>query len=684
MIKDHIQVSASFRRQSQKAILSIVLFILAYFLLLVLAMGLTALCIYGGIKMIVELPSFFMLVLGVGVIGFGLIILFFLVKFVFKSNKVDYSMLTQIRREEQPRLFELIDEIVKKVGTDFPKKVYLSPEVNASVFYDSNFWSMILPVRKNLMIGMGLVNSITDVELKAILSHEFGHFSQKTMTVGSYVYNVNQIIYNMLYDNESYEKLLGNFAASSGIFSFVAYLASGVIRGIQFILQKLYTVVNLSYMGLSREMEFHADEIAAQITGYHPLKESLLRMGMAEYAYNSVIGFYEGRIHENLQSSNIYAEQRMVIDYLAKDSELPISNGLPSISYQELNKFNKSKLVIKDQWASHPGVDERIAHLEKVAEEKKEEGSHLAMSIFSNATALCEQLTTLLFSTVNYEGEIQKFSFKSFESAFIKDFEANSFSKIYNSYYDQGNPIYFDLGKTIEQTIPVHDLKALFSDEMTDLKFTELSLRADIETIKQISERVYDVKTFDYDGKKYKRKESFSLLKELRASLAGLEDELRENDKKIFVFFNSKAKGKGKSEELIKLYDEFFGFDREWEDKLKVFNELSSSLSFTATVTPFDEIVRNFGRIESLEKQLKQQIHDLLEHESYQHIISKSSKEIFEKYISKKWVYFSRDTYDENNLNVLFTTLNEYPIVMSLLYFNVKKKLLDFQVSLIE
>ena len=51
------------------------------------------------------------------------------------------------------KLFSLIEEIVVKVNTDFPKKIYLSTEVNAAVFYDSSFWSMFFPIKKNLLIS---------------------------------------------------------------------------------------------------------------------------------------------------------------------------------------------------------------------------------------------------------------------------------------------------------------------------------------------------------------------------------------------------------------------------------------------------------------------------------------------------------------------------------------------------
>ena len=130
----------------------------------------------------------------------------------------------------------MIYQIVKEAGTNPPKKVYLSHEVNASVFYDSSFWSMFLPIQKNLTIGMGLINTTTTQELKAVLSHEFGHFSQRSMKVGSYVYNVNQIIFNLVNDDESYRDSIESFARVSSYFSIFASLAFFFVRQIQWVL----------------------------------------------------------------------------------------------------------------------------------------------------------------------------------------------------------------------------------------------------------------------------------------------------------------------------------------------------------------------------------------------------------------------------------------------------------------
>jgi len=198
-----VEVSPNFKKHARKTILSIFVFAFTYILLLVLAIGLTIGFTLFGLFIFASKPMFLTGVLCLGLIASGLTILFFLLKFVFAQTKTDTSHLTAITAQDEPRLFALIDEIVNEVDTSFPKKVFLSHDVNASVFYDSTFWSMFLPIRKNLQIGMGLINVVTQQELKAILAHEFGHFSQRSMKLMSYVYHVNQIIYNMLYKNEA-------------------------------------------------------------------------------------------------------------------------------------------------------------------------------------------------------------------------------------------------------------------------------------------------------------------------------------------------------------------------------------------------------------------------------------------------------------------------------------------------
>ncbi|MDQ3190082.1 MAG: M48 family metallopeptidase, partial [Bacteroidota bacterium] len=217
--KEIITPSPEFKKKALHTLGSIFIFALVYIVLMTLALLLTIAASWAGLSLIIAFPKFYTLMIGGGLIGLGLMVSYFMVKFIFSKNVVDRSGLIEIHERDQPVLFSFIKEIANETMTNFPKKIYLSPEVNASVFYDSSFWSMFFPVRKNLIIGLGLVNSITISELKAVLAHEFGHFSQRSMKIGSYVYNVNKIIYNLLYENDDYGKTISEWSNISGFFA---------------------------------------------------------------------------------------------------------------------------------------------------------------------------------------------------------------------------------------------------------------------------------------------------------------------------------------------------------------------------------------------------------------------------------------------------------------------------------
>ncbi|MBE15809.1 MAG: hypothetical protein CL867_06135 [Cytophagaceae bacterium] len=676
-----VQLSPDFRRQATKAIQSIVFFIMSYVILLVLAVALTFLCVFGSIALMSAKPSLITLVVGIGLASVGILVLLFLIKFIFKSNKVDRSNLIEVNRAEQPQLFAMLDDIVEKVGTDFPKKVYLSAEVNASVFYDSSFWSMIFPVRKNLSIGMGLINTISASELKAILAHEFGHFSQKTMKVSSYVYYVNQVIFNLLNDNDNYHNLVHRWANIHGIFALFVLLAQKVIEGIQKTLRYLYGIVNKNYLSLSREMEFHADEIAASITGYEPLKTSLLRMQLADISFNEVLSFYEDKIKENLKSQNIYKEHTYVLHFFAKENKLPIIQGIPYIKEEELNKLNKSKLNIEDQWASHPSTEDRIERLEKTTWATIDTPHIHANDIIQNLEQLQHACTQKLFKVVVYQGEVSEITLEAFKEAHQEIYNSNVFAKAYNSYYDHKNPIGFDL-KDIAQSTQKLDFETLFGPDKIDMVYTAVALDNDILILKQIAANELPVKTFDYDGKKYKKSESKALQNQLKTQYEDVQASIKENDKAIYSYYLQLEQQLDHTPRLKAYYQEFFAFDHDFNAKFEVYTAMMNQLIFTNEITPPEDIILNFDRLKSYEHKLKTHLKSILEDELYTSELTPDIRSSFEKYLEKQWVYFNKDQYLERHLEILSAALNNFAFIYSRGYFLLKKKVLDYQEQL--
>ncbi len=683
MKKREIRLSAEFKTHATKAIIAISLFVFTYLIILLLAIVLTGLCIAGGVSLIVAKPMFFTIAFGIGLSSFGILILIFLLKFIFTSHKTDRSHLIEVNKLQEPELFNMINEIVCEVETDFPKKVYLSPDVNASVFYDSSFWSMFLPVKKNLQIGLGLVNTVTKEELKVILSHEFGHFSQRTMKIGSYVYNVNQVIFNILYNNESYENLIQRWANMSGYFSIFVLVAVKVNQGIQWILRKLYDVVNKSYLGLSREMEFHADEIAASVTGYEPLKKSLLRLSLSDNSFNNVLNFYNGKVPENIKSDNLYKDQTAVIHFLAKENNLTMTNELPDISLEEQSKFDKSKLVIKNQWASHPTIEERIKRLEKTGFSTTYNSGVLANSVFANIVELQKQLTEKMFEGMGYQGTVEAISSGKFIEKYKQEILLNSFSGIYNGYYDNKNPVHIDLS----QNQPVENkitFKELYSDEKIDLVYSAIALQNDIETLKNISNKTLSIKTFDYDGVRYERKKANELIKKLNAELACLNEQIKKNDADIYEYFRKEEFQQNKTKKLECLYSDFFEFDRAFDSKYEVYTNLANKLQFVSVTTPLEQITANLNKIKPIEAVLKQEINDILSDTIYTTEITDEIKQNLELYTSKTWEYFGKSSYFNENLDVLYTAMNNYAYLLSRKYFLMKKAILTYQEELIK
>jgi hypothetical protein len=460
-------------------------------------------------------------------------------------------------------------------------------------------------------------------------------------------------------------------------------LAGKINKGIQWILKKTYIVVNKNYLGLSREMEFHADEIAASVTGYEPLKKSLLRMGLADTSFNNVLNFYNSKISDNIKSVNVFHDQSAVINFIADINGLTLTNQLPDIKLEEQNKYNKSRLVIKDQWSSHPTTEERINRLIKTGFSTTNTSDSLANSIFTDITKLQKQISDKLFETVSYEGEIKEIASTSFLDEFKNDTLINSFSDIYNGYYDNKNPQIFDLSNG-ESNNGILTMYELFSDEKVDLVYTAFALQNDIETLKSISNKELLVKTFDYNGIKYKSKKSGKLIEELMPELEKLNELIKLNDYKIYEFFKSKEQQQNKPDTLEKLYIEFFEFDKNFDSKYGIYTNLINRLQFVSLTTPFDKIKSNFKEIEPDEALLKSELNRLLSDSLLKDEITVELKEKLAQFSSAKLDYFGGVSYDEENLDLLFSAINTYAYLLSRKYFIMKRNLLSYQEELIK
>jgi len=550
------QLRGAYRKQVIATFASILLFFFVYLLLIIGSLLLLFACCVLAYFLVSAVHHFIALMLGLGLIGFGVMFTYFLVKFIFAVSKPNTGSSIQIEPGDQPELYFFIKRLTAETQTNFPNKIVVAPDVNAAVFYNSSFWSMFFPVRKNLMIGLGLVNSLTVSEFKAVLAHEFGHFSQRSMKLGSFVYNVNRVIYNMLYDNEGYGKSLQRFANMSSYFSIFARMTVNLVEGVQDVLKKMYAVVNKRYMALSREMEFHADAVSASVSGSEAGIRALRKTGLSDMCYNSVLHKCDEWIKENKYAFNIYNKHRVLMQFVAEANHIPMKDGLPAPDGLWHGSI-PSRLTVKDQWASHPTTEERITRLNDL-HVKAELNNASAWVLFSKASLLQEQMTEKIHKTVVYDGERQPVNDESYRSELKANAAKYSLPEVFKGYYDD---------RQIEGFIPAfvanentYNFEQLINDETCILYKRIQRNKSDILLLEHIRKKESGIRTFDYDGVKYDSWQVEIILDPLRKETGELEEKLKATDKALFMFFYGLAKNvdEQRAKQLENLYFSYF------------------------------------------------------------------------------------------------------------------------------
>ncbi len=540
--------SAAFKATVGKVMANIVFFFVVYLLLVIASVVLAIACVYFGIMLIGFMGHWLGIVAGLGIISMGILVFVFLVKFIFSVKKYNDSGTTTVTEEAQPVLFAFIRQLTKDTQTPFPKKIVLSAEVNASVYYNDSFWSMLFPVRKNLQIGLGLVNTLTVSEFKAVMAHEFGHFSQRSMKLGSFVYNVNKVIYNMLYENKDFSGFVSGWGNLHwGIYIFVLG-AIEIIKIIQKVLQLMYKIINKAYMSLSREMEFHADAVAASVSGSNYLITALRKIEISDTCYNTAVQKANDWLKDKKAMDNIYENHNTLMHFYASEFNLPLENNAPLPEDSFYNRFQQSRINIKDQWASHPSREDRETKLNQLNIEAAND-SRSAWILFNNAASLQQELTSVLYETVPADAKENKLSATVFKEKYLKDVEIFTLPEDYKNYYDNRSINDFDVDKLFDNssttTVSKVDFEALLSDEKSGLPKKLQANIADVQLLEAITAKQMDIKSFDFDGVKYAVKEAAPLMEKIKKETETLQQQLEEDDKQVALFFYAAALQKG-------------------------------------------------------------------------------------------------------------------------------------------
>lgn len=378
--------------------------------------------------------DFWMIVLG---IASGVLCLF-LVKGFFKWRKAEESKRMEVTEKVQPDLFAFIRRLCGDTRAPFPHRVFLAPDVNAAVFYNESLLSLVLPTPKNLLIGLGLVNRLNLTEFKAVLAHEFGHFSQNSMKLGTYVYTANRIIGDLVFGRDWLDGVVSFLRRLDIRIAAFAWAFTGLLWAVRKTLQGLFRLINFANTSLSRQMEFNADLVAVSVTGSDALVNGLARLDLAGEALGQAWNDLSVAADHGLYTRDLFYHQTKAAEYLRavrKDPNLGEPPVLPADPTQTVQVFEPEDTSVPKMWATHPSNRDREVNAKQHYVRSPIDGRS-PWVLFHDAAGVREQMTRRLYEAARPEDKIALQAPETVQAFIDEEHAETTYHPRYHGLYD--------------------------------------------------------------------------------------------------------------------------------------------------------------------------------------------------------------------------------------------------------
>ena len=231
---------------------------------------LTSVLVFGLVAAIIGFILYYTGIAGAGSVFFWMLVSFAMiaVQWYFGPNIIRWaSGAKELKRENAPELFEIMERLVRKANLPMPKLyVVNNPSPNAFAFGRTQTDS-------NIAVHAGLLASLSKDEVEGVLAHELGHINNRDVAVMTLASVIPVMLYYAVLIFAPRGRDDNGFGIGNIIGAFVA----------QFIGQ-------LCVMWLSRQREYFADEFSARLTG-NPVS---LMSALAKISYGAAGGKQAG------------------------------------------------------------------------------------------------------------------------------------------------------------------------------------------------------------------------------------------------------------------------------------------------------------------------------------------------------------------------------------------------------
>jgi Zn-dependent protease with chaperone function len=230
----------------------------------VLVVLVAGLAVLGGWLVLRDFPSFFSIVAGIPV----LLVAWTLRPRLWSAGDVWH----ELRRDDAPTLFALLDRVAEAAGTRLPDRVALDADFNAAA--GAHGWRR----RRTLRIGLLLFGVLTPQQRVAVLGHEFGHFVNGDPARGLLTQPALRtplILADLMRPAESFvsDSLWGR-------------LAERAVWPLQVLLQRLFVLIGTGVLAVAardhQRAEYCADALAVRLAGTAATEALMIDFAAAE------------------------------------------------------------------------------------------------------------------------------------------------------------------------------------------------------------------------------------------------------------------------------------------------------------------------------------------------------------------------------------------------------------------
>jgi Zn-dependent protease with chaperone function len=227
-------------------------------------------------------------------------------------------------REEAPDLWARITQMAEKMGTAPPDNLFVGIDDNFFVTENTVKVGGIIYKGRTLYASISMLKTLSRAETEAVLAHELAHFS------GSDTLFTQRI-----------SPLLGKYGY------YLEALYGGLARPVFYFMFFFWNLYHLAINKLSREREFRADRLSAEISTAEEVARALVK--------TSAYSRYRHEVQSTLFRQDASVEQ---MDVCAR-----IENGFPAFLASAKAGAELAESHTPHPFDSHPPLDKRIESL---------------------------------------------------------------------------------------------------------------------------------------------------------------------------------------------------------------------------------------------------------------------------------------------------------------------------------